>query len=117
MNDTTATTSTDALSGDRGEAELAIRQLHDEWFDASAAKDLEPVRHHTRRPTDLVIDRSDRIDVTGRVAHAMQRQQRPTHHDHDPLPTVRRGDFVGDLYDQTTNLLAVQGDAHVETSS
>lgn len=41
MDNTTETTSADALSGDRVEAELAIRRLHEEWFDASAAKDLD----------------------------------------------------------------------------
>lgn len=41
MDDTTETASADLLGGDHVEAELTIRRLHDEWFDASAAKDLD----------------------------------------------------------------------------
>jgi len=39
--DDTATDVSDQLRDDNRQAEQAIRRLHDEWFDASAAKDLD----------------------------------------------------------------------------
>lgn len=41
MDEANATASAESPSGDRVEAELTIRRLHDDWFDASAAKDLD----------------------------------------------------------------------------
>lgn len=41
MDEATETASADSRSGDHVGAELTIRRLHDEWFDASAAKDLD----------------------------------------------------------------------------
>jgi len=39
--DDTATDASDQLGDGNRQAEQAIRRLHDEWFDASAAKDLD----------------------------------------------------------------------------
>ena len=41
MMDDTATAASDQARDSHLEAEQAIRRLHDEWFDASAAKDLD----------------------------------------------------------------------------